>query len=55
MIQAFKEFFASLSGTGKTTVAVVLILAISGLLALAMWLGYRMDWLPPFLTQLAGG
>lgn len=43
-----------LSSSGRAVVLVVLILAIAGLLAMAMWLGYRMDWLPPLLGQMVG-
>ena len=39
-----------LSATGKTVVAVVLLLAVAGLLGLAMWLGYNLDWLPGLLS-----
>jgi hypothetical protein len=38
-----------LSATGKTIVAVVILLAGAGLLGLAMWLGYNLDWLPGVL------
>ena len=37
-------------GSGKTVVAVVLLLAVAGLLGLAMWLGYNLDWLPGLLS-----
>ncbi len=39
-----------LSATGKTVVAVVILLAGAGLLGLAMWLGYNLDWLPRLLS-----
>ena len=40
-----------LSATGKTVVAVVILLAGAGLLGLAMWLGYNLDWLPGLLSS----
>ena len=49
---AFREMWAGLSASGKTAVLVVLILAITGLLAMAMWLGYRLDWLPGIIGQV---
>ena len=39
-----------LPARGKTVVAVVLLLAVAGLLALAMWLGYNLDCLPGLLS-----
>lgn len=36
--------------TGKMVVAVVILLAGAGLLGLAMWLGYNLDWLPGLLS-----
>ena len=36
MLTAFREMWAGLNATGKTAVLVVLILAITGLLAMAM-------------------
>ena len=46
LIAAWKD----LPATGKTVVSVVLLLAVAGLLALAMWLGYNLDWLPGLLS-----
>jgi hypothetical protein len=40
-----------LSKTGRAAVLIVLILAITGLLAVAMWLGYRLDWIPSLLDK----
>jgi hypothetical protein len=40
-----------LTPTGRAALLIVLILAITGLLAVAMWLGYRLDWLPPLLEK----
>ena len=51
---AFRAMWAELSASGKTAVLVVLILAITGLLAMAMWLGYRLDWLPGIIGQVVG-
>ena len=51
---AFREMWAGLNATGKTAVLVVLILAITGLLAMAMWLGYQLDWLPGIIGQVVG-
>lgn len=44
-----------LSTAGRAAVLIVLILAVAGCLALAMWLGYRLDWLPNLLTGLLTG
>ena len=52
---AFRAMWAELGASGKTAVLVVLILAITGLLAMAMWLGYRLDWLPDLLGRAVGG
>ena len=39
-----------LPASGKTVVAVVILLAVAGLLGLAMWLGYNLDWLPGIVS-----
>lgn len=44
-----------LSATGRAVVLAILILAGAGLLALAMWLGYNLDWLPGLLGQAVAG
>lgn len=44
-----------LSATGRATVLVVLILAGAGLLGLAMWLGYNLDWFPGLLGKAVEG
>lgn len=44
-----------LSATGRAVILVILILAVAGLLALAMWLGYNLDWLPGLLGQAVEG
>lgn len=49
MKQTFAQMWADLSGAGRAAVLVVLILAVAGLLAMAMWLGYNLDWLPGLL------
>ena len=49
MKQTFAQMWADLSAKGRAVVLVVLILAVAGLLAAAMFLGYRMDWIPPLL------
>ncbi len=46
LIAAWRDLPAS----GKTVVAVVILLAVAGLLALAMWLGYNLDWLPGIVS-----
>lgn len=51
LIQAWRD----LGATGKMVVGVVLILAAAGLLAMAMYLGYNLDWLPGILGGAAGG
>lgn len=40
-----------LSATGKTVVAVVILLALAGLLGLAMWLRYDLSWLPGVVSD----
>lgn len=44
-----------LSATGKAAVLVVLILAGAGLLGMAMWLGYNLDWFPSLLGKAIEG
>ena len=38
-----------LNATGKTVVAVVILLAVAGLIGMAMWLRYDLSWLPGVL------
>ncbi len=45
MIAAWKD----LGGTGKMVVAVVILLAVAGLIGMAMWLRYDLSWLPGIL------
>lgn len=47
-----RETWGTLSAKGRAVVLVVLILAATGLLAMAMWLGYRLDWVPGLLGQM---
>lgn len=44
------RMWVDLPATGKTVVVIVGILALTGLLASAMFLGYRLDWIPTFLS-----
>lgn len=46
MLQIMREGWTGLSMTGRAVVLVVLLLAVAGLLALAMWLRYDLSWLP---------
>lgn len=41
-----KSAWRDLGPTGKMVVAVVILLALTGLLGLAMWLRYDLTWLP---------
>ena len=49
MWQTIVAAWHDLSKTGRAVVVCVLGLAICGLLALAMWLGYDLSWLPGLL------
>ena len=51
MLSILKGAWQDLSAKGRAVVIVVLILAVAGLLAMAMWLGYRLDWLPNLLDK----
>jgi hypothetical protein len=50
MWQILKGAWHDLSKTGRAVVLCVLGLAIAGLLALAMWLGYDLSWIPGVLS-----
>ena len=47
LVAAWKD----LSAGGRAAVLVVLVLACAGVLALAMWLGYNLDWIPGLLNK----
>lgn len=51
MLQILREAWAGLSAPGRAAVLLVLILAVAGLLALAMWLRYDLSWLPGLLSN----
>jgi len=51
MLDILKGAWHDLSATGRAIVLVVLILACAGLLASAMWLGYKLDWIPNLLDK----
>ena len=51
MFAVLKAMWHDLSTMGRMWVLLVLILAVAGLLATAMFLGYRLDWIPNLLTQ----
>lgn len=44
-----------LSTAGRAAVVGILVLAIAGLLAMAMWLRYDLSWLPGLLGQAIDG
>lgn len=44
-----------LNAGGRAAVLIVLVLAAAGLLGVAMWLGYNLDWLPNLLGQAVDG
>jgi len=51
MLSILKGAWHDLSASGRMVVLVVLILAVAGLLGVAMWLGYRLDWIPNLLDK----
>ncbi len=51
MWQTIRAAWHDLSKTGRAIVVCVLGLAVAGLLAMAMWLGYDLSWLPGLLSQ----
>lgn len=51
MLTILKAAWRDLSAPGRATVIVVLICAVAGLLAMAMWLGYNLDWFPGLLDK----
>ena len=50
-MSTLKSAWADLNATGRMVVLVVLILAAAGLLGVAMWLGYNLDWFPNLLGE----
>jgi hypothetical protein len=55
MFQIFKAMWHDLSKTGRAVVICVLGLAVAGLLAMAMWLGYDLNWIPGLLGAQGQG
>lgn len=55
MWKILKAAWHDLSAPGRATVIIVLVLAVAGLLGLAMWLGYDLSWLPGLLGQAVEG
>lgn len=55
MWQILTAAWHDLSAKGRAAVLVVLILAVAGLLVVAMWLGYRLDWIPDLLGKAIDG
>jgi hypothetical protein len=51
MFAVMKNAWEDLSKTGRMWVLIVLFLAVAGLLAVAMFLGYSMDWIPGLLNK----
>ena len=51
MLSILKGAWHDLSAPGRAAIIIVLILAVTGLLAMAMWLGYRLDWIPSLLEK----
>ena len=55
MWQIIREAWAGLAAPGRASVLIVLALAATGLIALAMWLRYDLSWLPPIIGGAVGG
>lgn len=55
MWQIIREAWAGLAAPGRAAVLIVLALAVTGLIALAMWLRYDLSWLPDLLGRAVGG
>ena len=51
MQEVYKVQWRDLSKKGRAVVLVVLMLAVAGLLAMAMWLRYDLSWVPGLLGQ----
>lgn len=53
--EVYRVVWRDLSKKGRAVVLVVLLLAVAGLLAMAMWLGYDLSWVPPIIGGAVGG
>lgn len=51
MQEVYGALWRDLSKKGRAVVLVVLLLAVAGLLAMAMWLRYDLSWVPGLLGQ----
>lgn len=51
MQEVYRVLWRDLSKKGRAVVLVVLMLAVAGLLAMAMWLKYDLSWVPGLLGQ----
>ena len=51
MQEVYRVVWRDLSKKGRAIVLVVLMLAVAGLLAMAMWLKYDLSWVPGLLGQ----
>ena len=49
MWTVIKGAWGDLTPVGRMWVGIVLLLAGAGLLAMAMWMGYDLDWIPRLL------
>ena len=49
-MDTLKLYFASLTPRGRAAVGLVLLLAVAGLLALAMRVGLDLSWIPNLLS-----
>lgn len=49
MWEVIKAAWNDLTPVGRMWVVIVLALAVTGLLAMAMWLGYDLTWIPRLL------
>lgn len=52
MMTIFRDAWSSLDKKGRAVVSIVVILAIAGLLALAMWLRYDLSWVGPTIVNI---
>lgn len=51
MQEVYSVLWRDLSKKGRAVMLVVLLLAVAGLLAMAMWLKYDLSWVPGLLGQ----